>query len=82
MLDMAWNGQATEKPPVPSSGYTGIRWLDRVPKPKKFDQKKGVRRLARERVGTVPAPRVIDPKTRRKKPKHPKPPGVEELDAG
>ena len=52
-----------------------------MPKPKKFDQKKGVRRLARERVGTVPAPRVIEPKTRRKKPKHPKPSGTEDLDA-
>jgi len=52
-----------------------------VPKPKKFDQKKGVRRLARERVGAVPAPRVIEPKTRRKKPKHAKSPEAEELDA-
>jgi len=42
---------------------------------RKFDQKKGVRRLARERVGTVPASRVIEPKTRRRKPKHPKSPG-------
>jgi hypothetical protein len=41
-----------------------------VPKPKKFDQKKGVRRLARERVGTVPAAKLILPKTKRKKPKH------------
>ncbi|MBZ5611802.1 MAG: hypothetical protein LAP38_26375 [Acidobacteriia bacterium] len=49
-------------------------------KPKKFDQSKGVRRLARERVGTVPSPKVILPKTRRKKPKHKKPPGLEELD--
>jgi hypothetical protein len=61
--------------------YQGIGWLNKVPKPKKFDQKKGVRRLARERVGTVPAPRVIEPKTRRKKPKHAKPPEAEELDA-
>ena len=38
---------------------------------KKFDQKKEVRKLARERVGTVPSTRVIQPKTRRKKPKHP-----------
>jgi hypothetical protein len=42
---------------------------------RKFDQKKEVRRLARERVGPVPASRTIQPKTRRKKPKHPKPPG-------
>ncbi len=36
----------------------------------KFDRKKEVRRLARERVGTVPSARVIEPKTRRKRPKH------------
>jgi hypothetical protein len=42
-------------------------------RPRKFDQKKEVRRLARERVGTVPASRAIEPKTRRKRPKHPKP---------
>jgi hypothetical protein len=49
-------------------------------RPRKFDQKKEVRRLARERVGTVPATQTIQPKTRRKKPKHPKPPGeVDEL---
>ncbi len=41
-------------------------------KPRKFDQKKEVRRLARERVGTVPASRLIEPKPRRK-PKHKKP---------
>jgi hypothetical protein len=44
------------------------------PSARKFDQKKGVRRLARERIGTVPASRVIVPKTRRRKPKHPKSP--------
>jgi hypothetical protein len=48
-----------------------------VRKPKKFDQKTGVRRLARERVGSVPAAKVIQPKSRRK-PKHKKPPGAEE----
>jgi hypothetical protein len=42
-------------------------------KPKRFDRRKEVRRLARERVGSVPAPKVIVPKTRRKKPKHKKP---------
>jgi hypothetical protein len=42
------------------------------PKRKGFDQKKGVRRLARERVGTVPPSRPIEPKSKRKKPKHPK----------
>lgn len=41
-------------------------------KPKRFDRKKEVRRLARERVGAVPAPKIIVPKTRRKKPKHKK----------
>ncbi|HEX6894724.1 MAG TPA: hypothetical protein VF146_05595 [Bryobacteraceae bacterium] len=46
-------------------------------KSKKFDQKTGVRRLARERVGAVPAAKVIQPKSRRK-PKHKKPPGTEE----
>ena len=47
-------------------------------KPKQFDSKKGVRRLARERVGQVPAAKVIVPKTRRKKPKHKKPVDQEE----
>ena len=46
-------------------------------KTKKFDQKAGVRKLARERVGSVPAAKVIQPKSRRK-PKHKKPPGLEE----
>jgi hypothetical protein len=45
-------------------------------RPRKFDQKKGVRRLARERIGAVPASRTIEPITRRKRPKHPKPAGV------
>ena len=44
---------------------------------KKFDRKKEVRRLARERVGAVPAAKVIVPKTRRKKPKHKKSPELE-----
>ena len=39
----------------------------------RFDQKKEVRAIARERVGTVKAARVIVPKTDRKKPKHKKP---------
>jgi hypothetical protein len=43
-----------------------------------FDQGKGVRRLARERVGAVPPERVIAPKSKRRKPKHKKPP--DELD--
>lgn len=45
-------------------------------KPRKFDQKKGVRRLARERVGPVPAAKIIKPKTLRAKPKHKKPAGL------
>jgi hypothetical protein len=50
-----------------------------VPKRKKYSANKEVRRLARERVGSPPAPKVIVPKTERKKPKHKKPPGFEEL---
>lgn len=38
-----------------------------------FDMKKEVRKLARERVGTVPSSRPIPPKPRRGKPKHKKP---------
>ena len=38
----------------------------------KFDVKKEIRKLARERVGTVPAAKVIVPKRARKKPKHKK----------
>jgi hypothetical protein len=37
-----------------------------------FDQKKEVRKLARERVGIVPASRPIEPKQARKKPKYKK----------
>ena len=36
----------------------------------KFDQKKEVRAIARERVGSVKPSRVVLPKTARKKPKH------------
>jgi hypothetical protein len=43
-----------------------------MPRSKGFDQKKGVRRLARERVGTVKPTKVIVPKDLRKKPKHKK----------
>ncbi len=42
-------------------------------KRKGFDQKKGVRKLARERVGTVPPAHAIEPKDKRKKPKYKKP---------
>jgi hypothetical protein len=47
-------------------------------KQKRFDAKKEVRAIARERVGTVKASRPIVPKTARKKPKHKKPAGSEE----
>jgi hypothetical protein len=39
----------------------------------KFNQHKEVRAIARERVGTVKAARVIEPKATRKKPKHKRP---------
>ncbi len=45
-------------------------------KKQKFSAKKEVRKLARERVGTVPASRVITPKSERK-PKHKKQEGEE-----
>jgi hypothetical protein len=43
-----------------------------------FDQAKEVRAIARERVGTVKPARPIEPKRRRKKPKHKKPPASED----
>jgi hypothetical protein len=43
------------------------------PKKVRFDQKKEVRKLARERVGIVKASRPIPPKDDRAKPKHKKP---------
>ena len=48
------------------------------PKKRTFDQKKEVRKLARERVGPVPASRPIEPKEKRRKPKHKKPPEMDE----
>jgi hypothetical protein len=44
-----------------------------MPKKKIFDQGKEVRKLARERVGTVKPARAIEPKDGRRKPKHSKP---------
>ncbi len=41
-------------------------------KKKPFRAAEEVRRLARERVGPVPGGRVIQPKSRRRNPKHPK----------
>ena len=48
-------------------------------KPKKYDVNKAIRAIARERVGTVPAHKVIVPKTQRKRPKHKKPIQAEEI---
>jgi len=46
-----------------------------LPRKKKgFDLGKEVKAIARERVGRVPAARLIEPKSSRKKPKHKKPP--------
>lgn len=52
-------------------------YVAKPPKAAKFDQKKGVRKLARERVGTVPPSHPIEPKDKRK-PKHKKLTGEEE----
>lgn len=46
-------------------------------KRKEYDVPTEIRRLARERVGAVPAPKLIVPKKQRKKPKHKRPPGEE-----
>jgi hypothetical protein len=43
-------------------------------KRKKFDVKKEVKGIARERVGSPKPARVIKPKSERRKPKHKKPP--------
>ena len=39
-------------------------------KRERYDKKKAVKKMARERVGTVKASRPIQPKVLRKKPKH------------
>jgi len=49
----------------------------RSPK-KRFDAKKEVRAIARERVGRVKPSRPLEPRTDRKKPKHKKPAELEE----
>ena len=46
-------------------------------KKKTFELGKEIRAIARERVGTVPAARTIEPKSARKKPKHKKRPEQE-----
>ncbi len=43
-----------------------------MPRKKRFDLTKEVKAIARERVGTVPAGKPIEPKQFRKKPKHKK----------
>jgi hypothetical protein len=50
-----------------------------VARRRKFDLDKEVRKLARERVGQVPAGKAIVPKQLRKKPKYKKPIGDEEV---
>lgn len=42
-------------------------------KRKKFDARKEVKAIARERVGSPKPARVIEPKSERRKPKHKKP---------
>jgi hypothetical protein len=44
-----------------------------LPAKKRYNRRKEVKAIARERVGTVPPSRPIEPKSRRKKPKHKKP---------
>jgi hypothetical protein len=44
-----------------------------MPKKRVFDQSREVRKLARERVGTVKPSKPIEPRDNRKKPKHKKP---------
>lgn len=45
-------------------------------KSKRYHVPTEIRRLARERVGSVPSPKVMVPKKQRK-PKHKRPPGEE-----
>ena len=42
-------------------------------KVKQYDRAKSVKRIARDRVGAVPASRPIEPKVKRKRPKHKQP---------
>ena len=50
-----------------------LHWIQVAKKPK-FDEKAEVRKLARERVGIVPAARPIEERgSKRKKPKHKRP---------
>ena len=49
-------------------------------KPKRYNIPTEIRRLARERVGALPSPKLIVPKKQRKKPKHKRPPGTDETE--
>ena len=42
-------------------------------KVKRYDRSKSVKRIARDRVGAVPASRPIEPKVKRKRPKYKRP---------
>ena len=46
-------------------------------KKKTFELVKEIKAIARERIGTVPAAKLIEPKSARKKPKHEKRPEEE-----
>jgi len=74
-----WNPHANETEPAKSRACKGIRWLDQVTKKKtkRYDIPTEIRRLARERVGSVPSPKLIVPKKQRRKPKHKRPAGEE-----
>ena len=45
---------------------------------KRYDVPTEIRRLARERVGAVPSPKLIVPKKQRKEIKHKQPPGTDD----
>ena len=49
-------------------------WVCEMPgKVKRYDRSKSVKRIARDRVGAVPASRPIEPKVKRKRPKYKRP---------
>ena len=54
-------------------------WYRMAPSKKRFNMRKEVRKLARERVGLVPAGKAIEPKQLRRKPKYKKPIAEEDL---
>jgi hypothetical protein len=75
-----WKFHANEIEAAKSRACKGIRWEDKVAKKKgtkRYDIPTEIRRLARERVGTLPSPKLIVPKKQRKRPKHKRPPGEE-----